>query len=43
MLLSGTDRQRWRPMLYVHENSGIARLLADASASGIDLPKLADD
>ncbi|MES2990210.1 MAG: hypothetical protein V4844_02225 [Pseudomonadota bacterium] len=32
MLLRGTDRRRWKLVLYVHENDGIARLLCEARA-----------
>ena len=34
-LLSETDRQCWRPILYAHDSPGIERLLSDARANGV--------
>jgi glycosyltransferase involved in cell wall biosynthesis len=35
LLLSGLDRNAWRPMLFHHESPGIERLLTEAASRGI--------
>jgi glycosyltransferase involved in cell wall biosynthesis len=35
LLLSGLDRNAWRPMLFHHESPGIERLLTEAASLGI--------
>ncbi|CAM5798267.1 Glycosyltransferase OS=Rhizobacter gummiphilus OX=946333 GN=A4W93_21260 PE=4 SV=1 [Rhizobacter fulvus] len=48
MLLSRLDRSHWRPLLYMHGNPGIARLVAGARELGVEcrsvpLPRHAGD